>query len=415
MGKYEEDYRYGLSRASSLLCIAVLAANTATSSAFSVVETPAPRSMEQLVLGTVALPNVRGGASKLLDAAVERGFCRFDLARTYGMGQSERLFGKWLEGSGVDRSTLKLVTKGGMGDDKYGNPDRPMCTRESLRSELTTSLEALKTDYVDLYMLHRDDPRIPAEEFVDWMNELKRDGLIRRWGVSNWSLRRIHHACAYADKTGQEPLTATSPQLSLAVPSNEIWPSTHSVSCPSKLGEINWYRDHNVEVMGWEALAKGFMAVPTLWRQHEIHYSTFHGPDADAGTDTWRLQRIQRAYCTPANYRRRDIAARLAKDSGLSLAQVSLLYCLSKGEHVSVLVGADQTSHLDEMAAIRNFALDEEATDCLTAASMDPTFVSRVATELRGWTMDKDDIEFVQMSREEEDLFSPESDPTVLV
>jgi len=370
--------------------------------------------MEQLVLGTVALPNVRGGASKLLDDAVERGFCRFDLARSYGGGQSERLFGKWLEGSGVDRKTLKLVTKGGMGQDKYGSPDRPMCTRESLRSEITSSLEALRTDYVDLYMLHRDDLRIPAEDFVDWMNELKRDGLIKRWGVSNWSLRRIHHACAYAETTGQDPLTATSPQLSLAVPGNEVWPSTHSVSCPSKLGEIDWYREHNIEVMGWEALAKGFMAVPSLWRQHEVHFSTFHGPEAEAGSDTWRLQRIQRAYCTPANYKRREIAARLAKESGLTLAQVSLLYCLSKGDHVSVLVGADQTSHLDEMSEIRNYALDEESIECLTAASTDPAFVSRVATELGGWTMDKDEIEFSQLSPEEEELFSPTFNSTVL-
>ena len=187
-----------------------------------------------------------------------------------------------------------------------------------------------------------------------------------------------------------EPLTATSPQLSLAVPSSDIWPSTYSLSCPSKASEIDWYGQNGIEVMGWEALAKGFMAVPALWRRHELDFSTFHGPDAETGTDLWRLQRIQRAYCTPGNYVRRDIALKLAKDSGLTLAQIALLYSLGKGDHVSVLVGADRCSHLDEMASIRQYALDQEAIDCLTAASMKPAVVSRVAEDVAAWKVSQD-------------------------
>ena len=90
--------------------------------AFGVVERTQPRSMEKLVLGTVALPFVPGDPTQLLDDAYERGFYRFDLARTYGAGKSEQVFGKWLAESGVDRSSVHLVTKGGMGNDKYGNP-----------------------------------------------------------------------------------------------------------------------------------------------------------------------------------------------------------------------------------------------------------------------------------------------------
>lgn len=248
-------------------------------------------------------------------------------------------------------------------------------------------------------MLHRDDPRIDVSNFVDWMNELRDDGLIKRWGVSNWSLRRIHEACSYAMSNHVEPLTATSPQLSLAVPSSDIWPSTYSLSCPSKASEIDWYGQNGIEVMGWEALAKGFMAVPTLWRRHELDFSTFHGPDAEMGTDLWRLQRIQRAYCTPGNYMRRDIALKLAKDSGLTLAQIALLYSLAKGDNVSVLVGADRCSHLDEMANIRDYALDQEAIDCLTAGSMEPAVVSRVAEDVANWQV-SDDLSFRKVDAE---------------
>lgn len=365
------------------------------------------RPMDRLVLGTVGLPNVPGdGPLKLLDDAYERGFCRFDLARTYGAGKSEAIFGQWVKERNIDRSTIKIVTKGGMGNDKYGNPDREMCTSESLGSELSASLKALNTDHADLYMLHRDDLRIPVEEFVNWMNDLKSQGLIRRWGVSNWSLQRIHQAYTYAIQNNMEPPTGTSPQLSLAVPLSDVWPSTHSLSCPSKLKEIEWYREHGIEVMGWEALAKGFMAVPTLWRPHEVHYSTFHGPEGELGSDLWRLQRIQRAYCTPQNYERRRISMEIAKQSGLSLAQVALLYSLAKGDHVSVLVGADRTAHLDEMAAIRDYSLDQDALDCLTAASTKSSLVSKVSNELNSWKLDETKLSYKVEKNKNKELAS---------
>lgn len=100
------------------------AAATAPVAAFGVMPTSTPRPMENLVLGTVALPRVPCGSDRLLDDAYSVGFRRFDLARTYGAGQSERLFGEWLDKSGVDREGLRLVTKGGMGEDKYGNPGK---------------------------------------------------------------------------------------------------------------------------------------------------------------------------------------------------------------------------------------------------------------------------------------------------
>ena len=96
-----------------------------TTGGFGVVERFEARPMDRLVLGTVNLPNVPGeGPLKLLDDAYERGFCRFDLARTYGAGKSEVIFGKWMKERNIDRDTIQIVTKGGMGNDKYGNPGK---------------------------------------------------------------------------------------------------------------------------------------------------------------------------------------------------------------------------------------------------------------------------------------------------
>jgi aryl-alcohol dehydrogenase-like predicted oxidoreductase len=71
---------------------------------------------------------------ELLNAAHEKRFRRYDLARTHGARESERLFGEWLEASGIDRNSVEIITKGGMGKDKYGSPDRPMLTFEGLRA-----------------------------------------------------------------------------------------------------------------------------------------------------------------------------------------------------------------------------------------------------------------------------------------
>lgn len=358
---------------SYLLGIIMVMITVPTVSGFGVIPSTTPRSMENLVLGTVALPNL-DKPEQLLSDAYELGFRRFDLARTYGMGKSEKIFGNWMDNGRkagfLDREQICVVTKGGMGNDKYGDPDRELCTRQSLREELTASLTSLKTDYADLYMLHRDDPRIETCDFVEWMNDLVKEGLINRWGVSNWSWERVKSACDYASMTGKVKPTATSPQLSLAVPNGLVWPSTHSVSCPSQMPEVSWYEKEGVEVMGWEALAKGFMAVPDLWS--EIDHDFVHGPDAEIGSNEWRSQRIQRAYCTPENYERRSLAHQLAKDSGLSLAQISLLFSLQKGDHVSVLVGAETRGHLEEMSQLRGWALDKEAFDSLSAATFLP-------------------------------------------
>ena len=96
--------------------------------AFQVVPTSNTHSMEKLVLGTVNLPNLPcGNPNQFLDDAYERGFRRFDLARTYGLGKSEKIFGKWMENAlkfGVKREDITVLTKGGMGNDKYGDPSK---------------------------------------------------------------------------------------------------------------------------------------------------------------------------------------------------------------------------------------------------------------------------------------------------
>jgi hypothetical protein len=103
------------------------------------------------------------------------------------------------------------------------------------------------------------------------------------------------------------------------------------------------------------------MAQEDLWPQSEVDPSTFDAPALERGTDEWRLQRIQKAYCNDENYRRRDLAIKLAAKSNLKLAQIAMLYPLTKGKHISVIFGSSKSHHIDDMVALQHFNIDDIA------------------------------------------------------
>lgn len=312
---------------------------------------------DDFVIGTAALSQ-HPNPLDLLDEGYARGFNRFDIARTYGGGKSEEIVGKWINERNIDPETLNIVTKGGMGEDKYGDPKRPILTRTQLRDEMHTSLKTLGVSSVNMYMYHRDDPRIPVSEMVLWMNEFISESKTQRWGVSNWSFARFQEATYYALENGLVLPSANSPQFSLACPACEVWPTTYSISdIEKKEKELKWYGENNVELICWEVLAKGFMAVPNLWEEGDI--SLKNEDEYKVGTNDWRKFRIQRAYCTDENYRRRKVACDIANTAGLSLAQIAMLYPLSASRDIkiSVIAGVDCAQHFDDMAMLRDLRL----------------------------------------------------------
>lgn len=245
-----------------------------------------------------------------------------------------------------------------MGDDKYGDPNRSILTRSILMAEVEASLDALKVNDVDMYMYHRDDPRIPVGQFVAWANEIIDEGKTTAWGVSNWSFERFQEAHDFACANGFQPPKANSPQLSLAAPACEVWPTTHSVACEEHEDQILWYHQNGVELVCWEVLAKGFMAVPDLWCEKTVDPAFFH-KEVELGSEEWRLQRIQKAYCNDENYRRRRNALRVAEEYGMSLAQIAALYAMSVSPSVSVIMGFLEPSQIDDVKDLHHYFLDK--------------------------------------------------------
>ena len=167
--------------------------------------------VSRIFLGTAGAPYASGReANALLDEMFAAGITAYDTARKYD--RAEECLGKWIC-SRRNREKIFLLTKCG----HPGPLGNARVNRRAMRADLERSLSALKTDYVDALLLHRDDERVPVGEVVEIFNEMFREGKIRAFGGSNWRHERIAAANAYAEQKGMRPFSFSSPNFGLAV------------------------------------------------------------------------------------------------------------------------------------------------------------------------------------------------------
>ncbi len=143
----------------------------------------------------------------VVDAALDVGVTFFDTAEVYGNGgDSERFLGEILDGR---RDQVVLATKFGWGSESGDG------AAATVRAAIEGSLERLRTDYVDLYYLHKPDPSTPIAETLGALDELVRDGKVRAIGCSNFSAGELAEADRVARKLGTARFTVLQNQYSL--------------------------------------------------------------------------------------------------------------------------------------------------------------------------------------------------------
>lgn len=157
----------------------------------------------------------RDASFAILDAFHAAGGRMIDTAEAYSAwvpghkgGESETVLGEWLESRGL-RAEMRIATKtnvmgkaGGLAPGK-------------LASHLQASLERLRTDYVDLFYAHRDDPETPQDEVAGGFEALRQAGLIRECGASNFTAERLAGAIAAARRIGARPYCALQNEYNL--------------------------------------------------------------------------------------------------------------------------------------------------------------------------------------------------------
>ncbi len=254
-----------------------------------------------------------------LKAAIDTGINFFDTANVYSSGASEEVLGDWISRN-VPRESVVLATK--VHGLMRPGPNGSGLSRKEILFELDQSLRRLKTDFVDLYQIHRWDPHTPIEETMEALHDCVRAGKVRYLGASSMYSWQFMKAQFVAKENG--------------------W--TRFISMQNHYNLI--YREEEREMVGacldqgaglipWSPLARGRLARPLD-----------AAPTKRLETDKFG----QTMYSTTENADREVIRAlqTLSRQQGKPMAALALAWLLSKPGVVSPIIGASKSGHLED-------------------------------------------------------------------
>jgi len=260
----------------------------------------------------------------LLDDYFERGGNTFDSAHIYGP-KKERALGRWHTLRGV-RDQIVILGKGAHTPNSPRPHDDPGCDPETLTRELHESLDRLETDYLDIYCMHRDNPKVPAGEFIDVLHEHAEAGRIHVFGGSNWTIERFEQANEYAQKNGKRKMSVISNNISLAKWNRPMWTGCISASDPESLA---WLKKTHTPIFAWSSQASGF----------------FTGRFSPEDADNPRIKPVVDSWFNEQNFQRLERTKQLAERHGVSPLQIALAYVLCLDAEIFALIGP---AHVDE-------------------------------------------------------------------
>lgn len=258
---------------------------------------------------------------RLFDDVFAMGVTTFDMAHNYGGGDVERVFGRWLKTRGV-RDEIVILTKGA-----HHSKDRKRVTPHDIESDIHDSLARLGTEFLDIYLLHRDDETKPVGPLVAKLNEYHEKGVIGIYGGSNWSIERIQEANAWAAANGAQPFRASSPNFSLADQIEVPWEGCISISGPGNHDEQAWYREAQTPLFTWSSLAGGFFS------------GRFRPDNLDDFTDYYDRVVVD-FYCSEDNFERLARAQILALEKSLNVAQIAVAYIFNSPLNIYALIAS---------------------------------------------------------------------------
>lgn len=293
------------------------------------------RPVSRIFLGTANIPQ-NTDANAWLSSILETGVNALDTARAYG--DAETVIGRWFAQCGT-RDKVVLLSK----------CCHPFLTVRrvnvrAMKKDLARSLEALQTDHIDVYLLHRDDPQIPVGEVVEAFNELRAAGYIRAFGGSNWAAARLEAANEYAYKRGLTPFAVSSPSFGLAA--GCPWRDCLSISGRSGEAERDWYRETRLPVLAFSALGRGLFSGRVRSSDRATARKYMDGA-------------ARRGYATPDNFERLRRCEELAEAKGATVPQVALAWSFRQGLELFAVINTSNAKRMEDNAAALSLELTE--------------------------------------------------------
>jgi aryl-alcohol dehydrogenase-like predicted oxidoreductase len=268
----------------------------------------------------------------VIEAALDADVAFFDTADVYGnRGGSEEIIGRALRGR---RDRVVLATK--FGHD-FGRSETESATRPHIRRALEASLRRLQTDWIDLYQLHRPDPKTPVEETLGALHELVQEGKVRAIGSSNFSAGLVEEARAAARERGLTPFATEQSQYSWLRRDAEL----ELLPACERLG---------VGFIPYFPLASGLLTGKVRRGAPPAEGTRLHGRDV-AEADLDRVERL----------------AALAESFGVSLLELAVGGLVAQPVVVSVIAGATKPEQVRANAAAGAWEPSAEQLEALRA------------------------------------------------
>ncbi|MDQ2653779.1 MAG: aldo/keto reductase [Chloroflexota bacterium] len=296
-----------------------------------------------LVLGAMNFGEIgrttQDDVTALVDAALGAGINFIDTADMYSQGASEEMTGRAISGR---RDDVVLATKASM--PMSDNPNHQGGSRRWLFTALENSLRRLGVDHIDLYQIHRWDPRTSDEETLSALNDLQQAGKIRYFGTSTFPAYRIVQAEWAAREHRLNRYVTEQPSYSLLQRGVEA----HVLPVTAEYG---------LGVLVWSPLASG-------WLSGAIRA----GQEITTSRATFMPQRFD--LTLPANRVRLDAVEQLAgvaAEAGLTMIQLALGFVTAHPAVTSAIIGPRTTDHLGAQLAAADTVLTPDVLDAIDA------------------------------------------------
>jgi aryl-alcohol dehydrogenase-like predicted oxidoreductase len=296
---------------------------------------------------------------RIIDRALDAGINFIDTADVYARGESEEIVGRALAGAKRERVVLATKVHGRMHDEdpnQFGN------TRRWIVQEVDNSLRRLKTDWIDLYQIHRPEPETDIDETLGALTDLVRAGKVRYVGSSTFQPSQIVEAQWVAERRGRERFVCEQPPYSLL----------HRGVEAEVLPVCERY---GMGVIPWSPLAGGWLSgkytdgtgVPGSSRRAQAMPTRF---DMSLPENQAKLEKVK-------------ALSELAEQSGMTLIELALGFVTSHPAVTAAIIGPRTMQQLeDQLSALQRSTLAPDVLDAID--EIVPPGVNVKADE-RGW------------------------------
>jgi len=285
------------------------------------------KQISALGMGTMIFaPKKKDLCFSMLDVFVSNGGTLIDTAEIYGdpeeHGYSEMTIGMWLEERKC-REKVVILSKGCIANTcKPIHPDGLEITPKHVHAAIDGSLQRLKTDYLDIWLFHRDDATKPVGPLVEALNEEIKRGRIRAFGGSNWGVKRIEEVNAYAKAHNLQGFSVSSPHFCLAQAKEPYWPGAVNTSAEDKA----WYEKTGMPLFAWSSTGRGFFA------KGDEKY--LEDPN------------LVRVFYNKENFEKLRRAELLGKKKGLTRVEIAIAYLANQKFPVVSLAGPESDAQV---------------------------------------------------------------------